>query len=140
MAAPSFANFDLLILLHDGRYQARVVDSPVGEAAAEFAPPFTAAELRGFTWLPRHVLRDLVPARAAAEPTLTVRELGRRLYGAAFAGEVGQCLVPRLRWGCSGGSPATRAIVLRRASTSIPAGISASRSATRNRPRLASAT
>lgn len=96
MAAESFANFDLLILRDGVGYQARVLDSPVGNAKTCFELPFTAAELEHFAWLPPHISRHLKSADQSAQAPLDVQTFGSRLFGAVFGGEVGALLVRSL--------------------------------------------
>lgn len=69
MFPDDYANFDLLLLDLGDRCQARVVDSPAGQAATEFALP---------------VVESGAPASAQA--------LGQLLYAGAFGGDVGVLL------------------------------------------------
>jgi formylglycine-generating enzyme required for sulfatase activity len=96
MPVATFVDFDLLIVPNAGRYQARVVNSPVGEAQTTFDLPFTGEELRRFTWLSGRVLRHVRPRTAAGPPPLSVQAFGSRLFDAVFGGEVGICLVRSL--------------------------------------------
>lgn len=83
----SYLNFDLLIDRGPAGYRARVIASPAGEAATDFALPFTDAELAGF--LERYFDGDFY---AGAQPALDARGFGQRLYQAVFAGAVARCL------------------------------------------------
>lgn len=98
MTAISYENFDLLIdQIHGGGYQARVVNSPAGDASVNFSLPFSEGELRSFFWLSGRVFRGLGLEPDAPEPgPLTPQEFGTRLYQAVFAGQVGTCLLRSL--------------------------------------------
>jgi membrane-associated phospholipid phosphatase len=86
----TYLDFDLLIARRDDRYDVRVAASPAGEAVAVFEPPFSEQDLenfrlrsgRGHTGV-RH--GDSVGTDAA-------REVGRRLFSAAFGGTIGERL------------------------------------------------
>lgn len=96
MPIDTFADFDLLIVPADGRYRTRVIASPVGEAESVFAMPFSATELRHFTWLSARVTRHLRPPGSTPEPPLSAQAFGSRLFDAAFGGAVRECLVRAL--------------------------------------------
>lgn len=96
MATDNFADFDLLIMPSEGRYLARVNESPVGQAKTLFDLPFTVSELARFTWLSGRVTRQLRPTGDTQEPPLGVQAFGSRLFEAVFGGEVGECLVRSL--------------------------------------------
>ena len=96
MPIADYADFDLLILPIDTGYQARVTQSPVGQATASFTLPFTHDELRGFFWVAGVTLRKLRLVSAAAPALLTPQQFGERLFDAVFAGQVGQCFVRSL--------------------------------------------
>ena len=83
---PNFG-FDLFIERNEDGLYSRVMDSPVGTAAAIFRMPMSSAEIESL-------------ARAASSPykpdlrqfenaRLSARDLGIRLFDAVFAGEVG---------------------------------------------------
>jgi formylglycine-generating enzyme required for sulfatase activity len=93
--ATSYRNYDLLIERRARGYRARVQDSPAGEAAGDFALPFTAAELRTFSWLSSRVSQGLGLSASDNGPPapLDIRQFGERLFNAAFAGDVGACLL-----------------------------------------------
>ncbi len=107
MAQQGYANFDLAIEPSATGYRARVLDSPVGQATAEFAAPFTPEEQAAIiaaNW-------STTAARAfkfggddlPTPPPLATKTVGERLYAAAFQGDVRSCLLislakqPRLR-------------------------------------------
>lgn len=99
MTRLSYENFDLLILLHGDRYQARVIDSPAGQATVIFDLPLRANELRSFPWLAgargSHLVRNVIPAETTAptEAALIPKRFGERLFHTAFADDVGKLLV-----------------------------------------------
>ena len=69
-------------------------------AAADFAMPFTDDELAAFVAAvtPGGATRRLAPTvPAPATATVDVRTMGERLFGAAFAGDLGPCLVESIR-------------------------------------------
>ncbi len=68
-----YLRFDLRVEQHAGEYRARVFDSPVGEAATRFIPPFQ--DMGREEWLEK-----------------TARELGAPLFDTVFDGEVRSCL------------------------------------------------
>ena len=59
MAIDDYADFDLLILPIDNGYQARVTQSPVGQATNSFTLPFAQDELSRFFWVAGVALRKL---------------------------------------------------------------------------------
>lgn len=83
--APIYANFDLLITRAGEKYQARVVDSPSGQATSEFAAPFTEVDLEGLAL-------TLQEARRGASVQEDTRAWGQHLFEAAFGGKVGEAL------------------------------------------------
>lgn len=97
----TYENFDLRITANGDAYEARVLNSPVGEAATTFALPFTETELRRFAWLTQRTLRGvrLLSSSTNADDTvapLTPQAFGTRLYNALFAGEIGSGLLRSL--------------------------------------------
>lgn len=90
-----FQNFDLLILPTSTGYSARVINSPLGEAQADFTLPFTAAELRTFFWLSQRFTRSarlMTELLEEPEQPLDHQQFGARLYDAVFANAVGDLL------------------------------------------------
>lgn len=87
-------NFDLFIDHRPaGRsYRARVIQSPAGEAVADFSLPFSTDELTDFLWRTNGGVRNLGVAPDEAGAALDPRAFGTLLFAAAFAGPVGQCL------------------------------------------------
>ncbi|MBP8291678.1 MAG: CHAT domain-containing protein, partial [Caldilineaceae bacterium] len=96
MPIDDYADFDLLILPTDNGYQARVTQSPVGQATNTFTLPFAHDELRRFFWVAGVALRKLRLVAEAAPAPLTPQQFGQRLFDAVFAGQVGQCFVRSL--------------------------------------------
>lgn len=96
MAIDDYALFDLLILPAAEGYQARVTQSPVGQATQPFTLPFARDELRRFFWVAGVALRKLRFITEPAPAPLTPQEFGGRLFDAVFSGQVGQCFVRSL--------------------------------------------
>ena len=71
MPIDDYADFDLLILPTDNGYQARVTQSPVGQATNTFTLPFAHDELRRFFWVAGVALRKLRLVAEAAPAPLT---------------------------------------------------------------------
>lgn len=92
MTTREYVDLDLAIEKQSpDRYLARVISSPEGQASAAFVLPFNAPELAQFMMAvgpPRVASRRLVPAVARVTD---VRDYGRRLEEALFAGDVGTC-------------------------------------------------
>lgn len=92
MDVREYDNFDLAIEASgDGGsgFEARVLDSPAGEAAATFELPFTPEGLENFTL--RMAAGRNVVRRMGSSHTARARDFGRDLYGAVFSGEVETC-------------------------------------------------
>jgi len=91
--AIDYLDFDLAIEAIEstpGRYRARVVDSPAGEANVEFELPFSSIELENYILKmgrPRQGVRGLNSTEGRA-----AQEFGRKVYEAIFQGEVRDCL------------------------------------------------
>lgn len=91
--AINYLDFDLSIEPIDpvaGRYRARVLTSPVGEASTEFVLPFSSLEVENYILKmgrPRQGVRGLNSSEGRA-----AQEFGRKLYDAIFQGEVRDCL------------------------------------------------
>lgn len=96
MPIDDYADFDLLILPTDSGYQARVTQSPVGQATGTFTLPFAQDELRRFFWVAGVALRKLRLVAEMPPAPLTPQQFGQRLFDAVFAGQVGQCFVRSL--------------------------------------------
>ena len=87
-------NFDLQLRATAPGYTAEVLDSPAGNAQADFSLPFTVDELRSFQPLSGYHFRHLRPqagSRQTQPPT--PEEFGSRLFDAVFDGEVATCLL-----------------------------------------------
>ncbi len=91
--AMHYLDFDLSIEAIDstpGRYRARVLDSPAGEASIEFVLPFSAVELENYILKmgrPRQGVRGLNSTEGRA-----AQEFGRKLYDTIFQDAVRDCL------------------------------------------------
>jgi hypothetical protein len=88
----TYRNFDLLIDRAGQSYQARVVESPAGQAATLFALPASIRDQRDQLALVggaiRHFLVGGQKPTQIAKP-LDPEQFGRELYEAVFAGDVG---------------------------------------------------
>ena len=86
----AYADFDLLVERATQGYRARVIDSPGGEATAEFSLPFSSLEMENF------VLRLSGSLSAARRQTRRlesperelVKRFGGQLFGTVFSGAV----------------------------------------------------
>ncbi len=83
-------DFDLQILKAGDRYRANVLQSPAGEADADFDLPFTGDELDD---LFRGLGQARSRTRGAASPEVaTATDFGTRLFDKVFSGDVRDCL------------------------------------------------
>ncbi len=97
MADIPYLNFDLLIDPTPTGYQARVIDSPAGQATTHFTLPASITQPRAQLALVGGAIRHFQfadPAAAvdsvvALPPPLDPRQFGQELYQAVFAGAVG---------------------------------------------------
>ncbi len=91
MDAPHYLDFDLLIeCIAGGKYRARVLNSPVGQAVTEFSVPFSDLELENFLLRVGRTRRGM---RRIDSPEMeSAKAFGGRLFGAVFDGEVRGCL------------------------------------------------
>jgi hypothetical protein len=90
MAEMSYLDFDLLIERAGNKYQARVLNSPAGQASAAFRLPFSDLEVENFllrVGRTRHGVRRLESPEMEAAKTF-----GGRLFDAVFTAEVRACL------------------------------------------------
>lgn len=104
----SYLNFDLLITpslvtSSGGHYQARVIQSPVGEEAADFEQPFTPDELQSFWQHAGRRTRHLGAAGDTADLAFDPQAFGTRLFDAVFSGALGQMLARSLDAARAGG-------------------------------------
>jgi hypothetical protein len=87
MPEPNYQDFDVAIeQLGGGRYRARVIDSPSGQARSDFILPFSDLELENFmlrVGRPRSGVRRLESPEAEA-----ARTFGRKLFESVFTGDV----------------------------------------------------
>lgn len=85
-----YRDFDLLIERSGQGYRAQVLESPAGQATAEFALPFSDLELENL------LLRLGRPARAVrrldSTEMATAKTFGSALFNAVFSGDVRACL------------------------------------------------
>ena len=89
-AAVPYLDFHLLLEREDDRYRARVVSSPAGTTSAvKFRSPVRPEELGTFRL---SIHKPLFEQEGPEHAVQRVRALGRKLYRAAFRGEVETCL------------------------------------------------
>jgi len=89
MESLRFLDFDLMFQRTAEGYRASVLGSPAGQASVEFTPPFSDLELENF--LLRFGRKR--PMRRLGTPQIeVVQAFGKRLFEAAFNGEVRSCL------------------------------------------------
>lgn len=80
-------NFDLFVEKNEDGLYTRVIDSPVGTAAALFRVPFSVKEFEAFA---RQASEPFQPGSTHAEALRgAALQLGSALYDATFAGDVG---------------------------------------------------
>jgi hypothetical protein len=92
MAEFSYLDFDILIERSGPRYRARVLNSPSGEASADFRLPFSGEQLQIFV-LKAIGLGSRKRVRRIESPEMTeIKRFGRELFDAVFDGEVNTCL------------------------------------------------
>jgi hypothetical protein len=90
MADMDYLDFDLQIERAGQGYRAHVLASPAGQAASDFALPFSDLELENFVLRMSRTHRG---TRRMGTPELeAARTFGGRLFEAVFAGEVRGCL------------------------------------------------
>lgn len=82
----TYLDFDLLIHRDGGEYRARVLNAPIGQASAPFSPPFSDQETTDFP------LRFGDWERSDSPRIQAIQVFGERLFRAAFAEEVRDCL------------------------------------------------
>lgn len=95
----TYLNFDLLIIRSRRGYAAHVVASPAGEAATDFELPFGEKVLETFFSGDGGKTRKSGVSQEMRSPTprVDVELLGRQLFAAVFAQDVGKCLLLSLQ-------------------------------------------
>src|SRR5829696_9854160 len=86
----TYKDFDLLIERTDGGYRAQVLDSPAGQASADFTIPFSDVEVENCLLRlgrPRRLVR-----RIESTEMQTAKNFGAALFNAVFDGDVRACL------------------------------------------------
>ncbi len=90
MPLSNYLNLDLRIESEQGRYRARVIDSPAGQSQALFDLPFSPLELENFML---RLGRSQRGVRRLESPEMqAAKDFGGRLFNAVFAGDVRACL------------------------------------------------
>ena len=84
MSTTSYLTFDLLVEKIGDSYRARVVNSPVGQASANFALPFTQSEVQNFL---ARVGRRAPIVGTGLKPEEWLKQFGGKLFNAAFHDE-----------------------------------------------------
>lgn len=85
MPSKPYHNFDVLITKAGEKYQARVIESPAGQASTTFDLPFTVLDLQKLNV-------TLEEARRGGKGTPAVKEFGQRLFESAFGSSIAECL------------------------------------------------
>jgi hypothetical protein len=86
----SYLDFDLLIERAEEGYTARVLNSPAGQATADFSLPFSELELENFLLRVGRTRRGM---RRLESPEMeAAKSFGGRLFDAVFGGDVRECL------------------------------------------------
>jgi len=86
----AYLDFDLLIERAEEGYTARVLNSPAGQAAADFCLPFSELELENFLLRVGRARRSV---RRLESPEMeAAKSFGGRLFDALFGGDVRGCL------------------------------------------------
>jgi hypothetical protein len=81
-----YLDFDLLIDRVGKKHKARVINSPAGQAAAEFDAPFSAGELGAF-WS-KFEARLQKKEASPSDCKTTLKKFGEQLFAAVFANQV----------------------------------------------------
>ena len=97
MMENSYFNFDVLIERTTEKYRARVIDSPVGTAAIEFDAPLSDLELENYI-LRMGQTRQGKRLPFESSELKAVKQCGKSLFDAVFAGEVYTCFVLSREW------------------------------------------
>src|SRR5574341_1563857 len=79
----NYRNFDLLVTKSGTEYQARVVESPAGNAVITFAAPFSDLDLQG-------IALAMKEARGGVSGKQAVQRFGEQLFASVFTGLVGE--------------------------------------------------
>ena len=92
MAAPTYLNFDLQLTPAATGFRVRVLDSPAGQASADFVSPFSDAEVAAFA------AQMLQPGNRQSSLFAKgmLRTMGAALFEAVFQGELYACLTRSL--------------------------------------------
>lgn len=92
MASGEYLNFDVSIERRGDVYRARVYNSPFGDATTDFAQPLTDTDFRGFAGGRTRSRKKREDPPIASSP----KDVGMRLFAAAFGGRVGETLTRTL--------------------------------------------
>src|SRR5262245_11862927 len=120
LAPPTYVDFDLLVERVGEAVRARVLDSPAGEATADFTLPFDARDLEMFEL---RVLGTGRRVRDVVAPEMgNIKDFGAKLYDAVFGGQVGAFLARCLDLAASKGEGLR--IRIRTEESANPSGVS----------------
>lgn len=97
MMENSYYNFDVLIERTTEKYRARVIDSPVGTAAAEFDLPLSDLQLENYI-LRMGQTRQGKRLPFESSELKAVKQCGESLFDAVFTGEVYTCFAMSQEW------------------------------------------
>jgi tetratricopeptide (TPR) repeat protein len=89
MGERGYLDFDLLIERSGEGFRAKVIDSPSGQAVAEFKAPFVDMEVENFVL---RMGRKRGIRRMDSPEMQSAKEFGSRLFNAVFNGDVRGCL------------------------------------------------
>src|SRR3979490_2473958 len=92
MASGDYLNFDVVIERRGEGFRARVSNSPFGDAFTDFAQPLTDKDFRGFAGGRTRSRKKQDDPPVASAP----KDVGTRLFTAAFGGRVGMSLTRTL--------------------------------------------
>ena len=85
-----YRDFDLLIERAAQGYRAQVLNSPAGQATADFVLPFSDLELENFLLRLGRPVRTV--RRLESTEMSTAKSFGEALFNAVFSGDVRACL------------------------------------------------
>jgi len=97
MPENSYYNFDIIIERSANKYKARVIDSPIGTASAEFDIPLSDLQLENYI-LRMGRTRQGKRLPFESSELIAVKQCGESLFDAVFTGEVYTCFAMSREW------------------------------------------